>query len=193
MKSLVDNKSITINEGDEPMIEFTEVRKAAKGDQAAYAEIFNFFFKGRIQGWLVVSKGIDDPAEREDIIEEMMYAFVKHLPRYKREKLSFNIYMWKEFNFCFLNYIKRINKERQRQVGITPNCSVSRGFGVEIDTKMDAEILSARMTGKTKQVFEAMAGGLQRKDMKALELTVKDWDTERLSIQETATSLDYTY
>jgi hypothetical protein len=189
LKILVDN----ITKGDKPMITFDQVTKAISGDRAVYAEIYNYFFQGRVQGWLV-AKGIDDAAEREDIIGEMTWSFVKHLKKFKKNGIKFDAYMWTEFNFCFLNYVKRINKQRKRHTEITPDCFVTLDFGnIEVETKVDVEILRSEMTGKTRRVFSAMASGLSRKDMPLVELTVKDWDNERINIQKTALVFDYVY
>ena len=193
LKISVDNNNITTNQGDESMITFEQITQAAGGDQMAYAEIYNYFFEGRVQGWLV-AKGIDDPAEREDIIGEMTWAFVKHLERFTKNGIKFDVYIWKEFNFCFLNYVKRIGKERKRHYPITPECSVTCDYGnIEVETKVDIEILCSAMSGKTRRVFSAMASGMERKEMTQIELTPKDWDNERINIQKTAIQHDYVY
>lgn len=175
------------------MITFEQVTKAIAGDQVTYAEIYNYFFQGKVQSWLV-AKGISDSAEREDIIGEMTWSFVKHLRKFKKNGIKFDIYIWKEFRFCFLNYVNRIGKERKRHIQVTPDCSVTQDYGnIEVETKVDVEILSDVMSGKTRRVFKAMTSDMARKDMPQIKLTPKDWDNERINIQKIATRCDYVY
>lgn len=175
-------------------MEFTveQVQRAANGDEAEYTRIFNYFFEERVEGWLI-NKGIVDEAERADWIEELIWAFYKQLPKYKDSRLKFEVVMWKEFHNCFLNYAKKLGRIREREDclnGTTVKFHTGCIDG-DVDLGVDIEIIRRGLTGNTKTVFEAMVIGMQRKDMKSINLNEQVWDSERDKLRKELVQYGY--
>lgn len=175
------------------MITVQQVREAVSGDRIQCDEIYGHFFEsGRIDGWLV-NKGVTDEAERSELLSELQFEFWKQLPKYNKQRVKFECWMWTIFNQTFLNFQKKQGKFNQRyqELNATTVKFHTGSIDGDLDLGIDIEIISRGLTGTTKVVFEAMVAGYQRKDMKELNLSEAVWDSERNRLRRTLAQYGY--
>ncbi len=161
-----------------------QVKEAVEGDQDLYAQIYNHFFGGdKVLAWLN-NRGIEDAAEREDMLDEMICEFTRQLHKYKYPKRTIECYMWNVFSQTFLNYVIKKEKLNARFEPLNGQMFRSADMETEVVSLVDVELMGRPFSGKTKTIFEAMSKGFERQDMPHLSLTLKDWDLERVNIKE---------
>lgn len=166
-----------------------QIQEALKDDRK-FEKVYNQFFDGQVQGWLI-KKGMYDETERADFVSDLAAALLSIMGRYVSPKIKFKTYVWTAFSQMLCSHYKRRAIVKARTLSLE---SVTFDFGYmrdDEDIRIDIKMVESSLDGNTKQVFDAMVIGLERKDMSIIGLKEKSWDVERARLKKVLAEVGY--
>lgn len=143
------------------MITLEQVEQARNNPELItdiYNQVFNDNKKPKLRMWLV-KKGVDYK-ELDDVESTMKLSFMKVIHKYNHDKISFEKYVWTEFNQVLLNYFQSKKVKKYTTIGFDDmNCmdedgseyvskeiSMDLGHIPEPDYKYDFENIFSKLT-----------------------------------------------